>query len=37
MQFKEHMTFKKKKDQSVGALVLLRRKSKYRSKYGNKV
>jgi hypothetical protein len=31
------MTLEKKEDQSVGALVLLRRTTKYRSKYGDKI
>ena len=37
IQFTEHMKLNKKEDQSVGASALLRRRTKYRSKYGDKV
>jgi hypothetical protein len=35
IQFTDHMKLNKKEDQSVGASVLLRRRTKYRSIYGD--
>jgi hypothetical protein len=37
IQFTDYMKLKKKEYQSVGASFLLRRRTKYRSKYGDKL
>ena len=37
IQFTDHMKLKKKEDHSVGVSALLRRGTKYRRKYGDKV